>query len=618
MEKQPKFTVQKLKDSTRHLPPALRLVWQADRRSVVALLFITVVSSVIPVGQALMAQWIVDSVLAAAESRLATSEGLWRISPFLAGEFVLLFSGLLLTQWRRYVSELLNQRLSQAVATRIMTSAAELDIHYFEDAAFLDKLQSARQETKFRAMALVNAGFLLVQNVLTLLSFVMPMLIFSPWIALVLFGSALPAFVAQTYYSHLSFRLHTWRAPEGRRMYYYEHLMTSDSSAKEIRVFRLAKWFIDRHRELFERVFKEDQRLAMKKSMASVFWGTVSTLSFYGCFGWIILQAIARAISLGQMTFYLTSFKQLQGTFIGLFENVNSIYESGLFMQNLFAVLEAPRAAGRELRDSSAGFRYDVSRGIEFRNVSFRYPGSYPGRYPGQSGWALKDFSLTVKPGQTIALVGENGSGKSTLIKLLTRLYEPTEGGIVLFGQPLERFPPEELYELFGAIFQDFVHYQTTLRENVGFGAIDAHEDRLRLESAVHRGGATDVVNQLPEGWETMLGGWFQKGRQLSGGQWQRVALSRAFMRNAEILILDEPTSSLDAANEQAIFSRLQDMAKGKIVFLVSHRFSTVRTADQVIVLHAGQVVESGTHDELMLKRGSYSRLFELQAEGYR
>ena len=520
-------------DALRHLRPALALVWQADPAAFSALALVTALSSVIPVGQAAFGRWIVDSVLSSATQALEPALGFRRVSPFLAGEIGLILLGLVLTQYRRYISEVLNQKLSQSVAIKIMESASNLSITHFEDSAFLDKLQSARQETKFRAMGLVNAAFLLVQNALTLASFAVPIIIFNPWVALLLFGSTLPAFVAQTYYSRLSFRLHSWRAPEGRKMGYYEMLLSGDMAAKEVRIFGLARALIQRHAELFERVFLEDKKLAGRKSLASVFWGLVSTLSFYACYAWIIFKAVARSITLGQMTFYLASFRQLQGTFSGLFENVNSVYENGLFMQNLFAVLEAPRRPSRGESD----LPLDRSRGIEFRAVSFRYPGN--------EAWALRDFSLQVKPGETIALVGENGSGKTTLIKLLTRLYDPSGGEIILFGQPLALIPEAQLYSLFGAIFQDFVHYQASARDNVGFGAIDSLANESRLLKAASRGGAKEFVEEFPEGWNTMLGGWFQKGRQLSGGQWQRVALSRAFMREAEILILDEPTSAL-------------------------------------------------------------------------
>ena len=611
MEKRPKISRQSIRDASRHLKPAIGLVWRADHKAFLTLLLITLVSSILPVGHTLMGRWIIDSVLAAANSDLSVRDGIKIVSPYVAAELALMLMGMALVQYRRYATEVLNQKLSYSVSSQIMEKAAQLDIHYFEDAAFLDKLQSARQETKYRAMGLISEGFFLIQNSLTLISFVTPIIIFNPWIALILFGSTLPAFVAQTYYSRMTFRLHSWHMPEGRKMTYYEHLLTSDSAAKEIRVFQLARSLMSRHSDLFRQVFKEDQKLAFRKSFASVLWGALSSLSFYACYAWIIFKTIARALSLGQMTFYLASFRQLQGTFVGLFQNINSMFEHGLFMQNLFAVLNVPTSDPmREKGELPLNLKLDFSAGIEFRNVSFRYPT--------QQTWALRNFNLKVGAGQTIAFVGENGSGKTTLIKLLTRLYEPTEGEIYLFGQPLSYLPKEEFYKHFGVIFQDFVQYQSTVRDNVGFGAVNDMADEKRFSNAVQQGGADELVSSLPEGWETVLGGWFRKGRQLSGGQWQRIALSRAFMRDAQILILDEPTSAMDADKEMAIFSQLKDRAFGKTVFLVSHRFGTVRMADQIIFLKQGVVSESGNHADLMLAQGQYSRLFELQAEGYR
>ena len=608
MKKKQPFSWKRLQESTQYLKPAVGLVWRADRWAFSLLAVITMTSSVLPIGQAVMGRWIVDSVLTASTVELGRWDGFVKVAPFLVGELFLILLGLVFAQLRKYTTEILNQKLSQSVAIRIMGSASRLEIQYFEDSAFLDKLQSARQETKFRAMGLVNAGFFCIQNLLTLISFAAPIFLLNPWMALILFFSTLPAFVAQTYYSRLSFRLHSWRAPEGRKMAYYEHLLTNDAAAKEIRIFQLAKSFIARHSELFVKVFNEDKKFAVRKSFASLFWGAVSSLSFYACYAWIILQAIARALTLGQMTFYLAAFRQLQGTFSGLFDNINSIYENGLFMQNLFAVLEMP--VRPEIQAGASAFEFDLSAGIDFQNVSFQYPN--------QTVWALKDFNLRVLPGQTIALVGENGSGKTTLIKLLTRLYTPTSGQILLFGRNLSDYPDEALYSLFSAIFQDFVHYQASARDNVGFGAIDSLDDLPRFERAAYQGGTDEIARRLPDGWETILGGWFNKGQQLSGGQWQRVALSRAFIREAEILILDEPTSALDAENEQNVFNRLKEMANGKVSFLVSHRFSTVRMADQIIVLRQGIIAEMGTHASLMNAHGVYARLFELQAQGYR
>jgi len=381
-----------------------------------------------------------------------------------------------------------------------------------------------------------------------------------------------------------------------------------DSSAKEIQLFGLGGSLMARYAELFWKVFREDEKLAWRRSWASLAWGVLATLSYYGCYAWIVFRTLASAITLGSMTLYLSIFRQSQATFSGLFENVGKLYENGLFMENLFSFLDLPELADR--KPSGPVKALDPTRGIEIKDVSFTYPG--------QTTPALLNLTLTIHPGEKVALVGENGSGKTTLIKLLTRLYEPSQGEILYQGRDLRDWPIDELRQKIGVIFQDFVKYQLSVRENVGFGAVDHLEDQASLDRAANQGGMEEMIQSLSEGWDTTLGGWFQKGRELSGGQWQKIALSRAFMRNGEVIVLDEPTSALDAEKEYEIFRRFKDLTAGKIAFLISHRFSTVRMADRIVVLHGGKIEESGNHAELLARRGTYARLFEMQAEGYR
>jgi ATP-binding cassette, subfamily B, bacterial len=432
---------------------------------------------------------------------------------------------------------------------------------------------------------------------------------FSPWVALLLFGAALPAFIAQTYYSELNFRLQTWKAPESRRMSYFEHLLTVDSSAKEVKLFGLGEPLLARYAELFWKVFNEDSRLAWRRSLASLLWGLLGTLSYYLCYAWVVFRTLAGRIGIGSMTMYIAIFRQSQGTFAGIFENLSQLFENSLFMENLFSFLDLPENKMRVHADASLP-PLDPTKGIEIRNVSFRYPG--------QKEWALRELTLTVRPGEKMALVGENGSGKTTLMKLLTRLYEPDEGDIFYQGRNLKDWPMEEIHRRIGVIFQDFVRYQLTVRENVGFGSIEDLENQERLEQAARKGGLQELLEMLSEGWNTTLGGWFQKGRELSGGQWQKIALSRAFMREGEVIVLDEPTSALDAEREYEVFRRFKELTAGKIAFLISHRFSTVRMADHIVVLNKGRIEEHGSHDDLLAREGTYARLFELQASGYR
>ncbi len=587
---------------------ALEFVWLADPRSTLAMAGLTLLSGLLPVAQAWIAKLIIDSVTHAISTHQIPREAFFGLAPYLYLEFGLFLVGALIAQFRRLLDEILDHKIGFLINSRIIRKALRLELHYFENAEFYDKMQNARRQSEYRAMAIVTAIFQLVQSVITLGSFLALLLSFSPWVALLLFGTALPAFLAQNRYSELNFRLQNWKAPETRRMGYYEHLLTVDSSAKEIQTFSLGEPLLARYGELFWKVFREDTRLAWKRSWSSLGWGLLGTASYYACSAWVVFRTLAAEIGLGSMTLYLAIFRQSQGTFTGLFDSLSRLYENSLFMENLFNFLDLPEVENRV--NTSNLSPLEPARGIEVRGVSFRYAG--------QESWALRDVTLTILPGEKVALVGENGSGKTTLIKLLTRLYEPTAGEILYQGRNLKDWPLDELRRKIGVIFQDFVKYQLTVRENVGFGSVDELGDLARLNRASAKGGLDELIASFSEGWETTLGGWFQKGRELSGGQWQKVALSRAFMRDGEVIVLDEPTSALDAEKEYEIFRRFKQLTEGKIAFLISHRFSTVRMADRIVVLKHGKIEEQGSHTELVAQTGSYARLFEMQAEGYR
>jgi ATP-binding cassette, subfamily B, bacterial len=587
---------------------AMTFVWMADRRGTLGMSVLTLVSGLLPAGQAWVAKLIIDSIMQSLATQQKPLAAFWEIFPFLLIEFGLIFAGSIVTQLRRLLDEIIDHKIGFLINTKIIRKALRLELHYFENAEFYDKMQTARQQSEYRAMAIVRSLFLLAANIVTLTSFLALLLSFSPWVALLLFGATLPAFVAQTRYSKLNFRLQSWKAPETRRMTYFEHLLTVDSSAKEIKLFGLGEPLLTRHSDLFWKVFREDAKLAWRRSWASLLWGLLGTLSYYACYAWVILRTLMGAIGLGSMTMYIAIFRQSQGTFAGLFENLSQLYENGLFMENLFNFLDLPEVQERSTGKTLAPL--DPQKGIEVKDVSFQYQG--------RDEWALRHLTLNIQPGEKIALVGENGSGKTTLIKLLTRLYDPTEGDIFYQGRNLKDWNLDELRKNIGVIFQDFVHYQLTLRENVGFGSVDEIENQTRLNQAAERGGMEEMIMTMKEGWETTLGGWFQKGRELSGGQWQKVALSRAFMREGEVIILDEPTSALDAEKEYEVFKRFKELTTGKMALLISHRFSTVRMADKIIVLKNGLIEEQGSHAQLLELAGTYARLFEMQAEGYR
>ncbi|NWG22674.1 MAG: ABC transporter ATP-binding protein [Chloroflexi bacterium] len=591
-----------------NIPAAFRLVWQADRRVTIIMALLTLVAAALPAAQAWAGALIVDSVVASFTDRVDPLLGLERALPYLGFELGLLLTGSAVSQIRSFYEHILNARLGHTINVDIIRKALSLDLQYFEDPGFYDKLQNARREADFRALGIINGSYNVVQNLLTLLSFATLLLAFSPLITLVLFGATIPAFVAQGKYSNLYFRLLTWRAPEFRRMQYLEHVLTVDSSVKEVKLFSLGEPLLKRYSDTFWTFFREDADLARRRSLISLGWGLVATLSYYGAYAWIVFATIAGTITLGGMTLYLALFRQSQGSFQSLFTSIARLYENGLFMDNLFSFLSLEPQMARSPHPAAVPVR--LQRGLEFRHVSFRYPG--------RDDWALRDVNLTIAPGEKLALVGPNGAGKTTLIKLLTRLYDPVEGQILLDGVDLRDYEPEELRRRIGVIFQDFVKYQLTARENVGFGQIDRLDDAPRVADAAERGGADEVVAELPHGMDTMLGRWFSEGFELSGGQWQKIALSRAFMRDGEVLVLDEPTAALDAEREYEIFQRFRELTEGKIAVLISHRFSTVRMADRIAVIEGGRIAELGSHAELVALGGTYARLFEMQAEGYR
>lgn len=602
----------------KNVPRALKMVWEAHTWGFVGMVVVTLISALLPATQAWVGKLIVDAVVQQLEAQAQTVpnslsqvvEVLRPALPYLLIEFGLIALSSIISQLRRLLDHILNAKLSNDINTSIIRKALSLELYYFEDATFYDKLQNARREANFRVLSIVNTGFLLIQNIITLISFAVLLLAFSPLITLLLFGASVPAFLAQMRYSQLTFRLLSWRAPEARRMNYFEWLLTVDHSAKEVKLFGLGESLLKQYQHYFWKFYKEDTKLAVSRSGISVIWGLVSSLSFYIAYAWIIVRTITRTITIGDMTLYLSLCRQAQGLFQGVFGNINQLYESGLFLDNLFGYLALQPNSALPGGKSNVRIPKPIRHGIEFRNVSFKYHGS--------DKYALRGVNLHIAPGEKIALVGVNGAGKTTMIKLMTRLYEPTEGQILLDGVDLRAYDEDDLRDNMGVIFQDFVEYQTTVRDNIGYGQIKAIEDIPRILSAAERGGADEVAESLPKQYDTMLGRWFEKGSELSGGQWQKIALARAFMRDGAVLVLDEPTAALDAEKEYEIFQRFRELTEGKIAVLISHRFSTVRMADRIAVIENGAISELGSHEDLMRLNGTYARLFNMQAEGYR
>ncbi|MET0501256.1 MAG: ABC transporter ATP-binding protein [Candidatus Binatia bacterium] len=596
-----------VRHSFSHTPEAIRLVWQTNRWATLGLGVLTLAGALLPASQAWVGKLIVDGVVAAIQGG-AEPEQVRRVFVYLIIELGLFLLSTALNHARRLIQQLIQLQLANRIRGEIIRKALGLDLAFFEHPDFYDRLQNARRESGYKPVDLINDTFLIVQNTITLVSFAVLLLRFSPWLVVVLLLTSIPAFIAETRFAEEGFRLLTYRAPETRQINYLSRLLTEDTSAKEIKLFNLGETLLARYMALFAKFFQEDKALALKRAAAGFGLGLVATLGFYGSYAWIVWHTVQGKISLGDMTLYLTIFRQGQSTFQGILSGLGNIYENNLFMTNLFDFLGLKPQMVVATGNQTLPVR--LCRGVEFRGVGFCYPES--------DEWALRDVDFSIRPGEKIALVGPNGAGKTTLIKLLTRLYDPTEGVVLIDGIDIRELDPLELRQRIGVIFQDFVRYHVPAKENIGFGQVDKLDEMAQIIDAARKSGAHPVIENLPEGYETMLGRWFHGGHELSVGQWQKIALARAFMRDAEILVLDEPTASLDAETEYEIFRRFQELTEGKMAILISHRFSTVRMADRIIVIQGGQIEEIGSHDELLQREGIYAHLFGLQAEGYR
>ena len=590
-----------------YTPRAFRLVWETSPWATIGLAFLTLGGALLPAAQGWVGKLIVDAVVLAIQSQ-AEPEKIRTVFFLLILELGLFLSSTLISQARGLLQQILQLALGNKINGEVIRKALTLDLSFFENPDFYDRLQNARRQADRRPVELIDDSFMIVQNAITVVSFAVLLYRFSPWVVVILLVTTIPAFVAEARYSQEAFRLLTWRAPETRRLNYLSRLLTEDSSVKEVKLFNLGESLLQRYLTLFEKFFREDKSLAVRRTLAGFALGLVATVGFYSSYAWIVWETVQSKITLGDMTLYLTIFRQGQTTFQRILSSVSGIYENNLFMANLFDFLalkpEMP-LLGRPVAMSAP-----LRQGIEFRGVWFRYAGS--------EAWALREFDLHIRPEEKIALVGANGAGKTTLVKLLTRLYDPSQGQILIDGTDIREIDPVSLRQKIGVIFQDFVRYQLLAKENVGVGQIEALEDLDRIMEAARKSGAHPVIEKLPQGYQTMLGRWFNKGLELSLGEWQKIALGRAFMRDADVLVLDEPTSSLDAQTEYEIFQRFKELTAGKIALLISHRFSTVRMADRIAVIHEGRLAELGSHEELLKQGGIYAKLFALQAEGYR
>ena len=586
---------------------AIRIVWQTSRGLTIAMALATLVAGLLPAAIAWVGQLIVDSVVTAIqadgiEQEQATSDVI-RYVIWEAG-LVILMTGA--QKINTVCQSILRALLGNEINVMILEKALTLELAHFEDSEYYDKLVRARREASSRPLSLVIGTFDFSRDSISLVSYGFLLFQFSPWAVLVLGLAGVPAFIAEAKYSGEAFRNHRRRSAERRMQMYLEMVLTREDGVKEVKLLNLGQNFLKRYVDIFRNIYREDRNLVLRRGFWGYVLGLIASIAFYGAYGWVALAAVAGAITIGQMTMYIAVFRQGQSAVTGCLTAINGMYEDNLYLSNLVEYLEheVPEASGGRVEGPAP------ADGIRFENVSFAYPGA--------TEPALHEVNLHIRPGESLAIVGENGSGKTTLIKLLTRLYTPTGGRILFEGLDLQEWDVDALRRKISVIFQDFARYQLKVGENIGVGDIADMDNRPRVEQASEQGMSADFIRQMPADFDTQLGTWFKDGKELSGGQWQKIALSRAFMRDqADVLILDEPTAAMDAKAEADVFAHFRELTAGRISIIISHRFSTVRIADQIIVLEHGEIRERGDHDSLLALGGQYAKLFRLQARGY-
>ena len=588
----------------RNVPPLLRMVWETSPSLCICTLLLRGMAALFPLATLWISKLIIDLVVKAIRGQAIDRTLIWKL---LILELLLAVGSDTLGRFISLVDSLLGDRFTNHISIRLMEHANSLDLVSFEDPVFYDKMERARRQTTARLGMLAGlAG--MAQQFVTLLSLLSAVIVFSPWLLLLLIGATIPVFFGETRFAMLNYSMLYRYTPERRELDYLRYLGASDESAKEAKIFGLGNYLVERSRRLFERFYAENRHLAIHRAIHGTLLNLIPTGAYYAAYAFILVRALAGALTVGDLTLMVGAFSRARSIMEGLVSGLVGVSEQALFIKDLFdffetnpTIVSAPDAlpAPRPIRF-----------GFEFQNVSFAYRGADRN--------VLSGVDFRFYPGEKIALVGENGAGKTTLVKLLARLYDPTAGRILLDGIDLREYSVEELRREIGVIFQDYMRYDFRAAENIGVGRIEELQNEARVQTSATKSLAAEVIESLPERYQQMLGRRFEGGLDLSTGQWQKIALARAYMRDAQILILDEPTASLDARAEFQVYQRFVDLTAGKMAILISHRFSTVRMADRILVLEAGRIVEQGSHSDLVELGGKYAELFELQAAGYR
>lgn len=593
-----------IKSFIRSVVQTVQLVWTTNPLLTFFLAVFAVFLGLLPAAIAYVGKWILDGVIAVIN--VDSRENLRFVYQMLALEAGLAILLMGLKRGNRLVQTLLRAQLGHKVNELILAKSLRLTLVQFENSELYDKITQARRGASTRPLSLILQVFQFFQETISLAAYSVLLFRFSPFALVFLALSSLPNFITETKFSQEAFRLFKWHSPEGREQLYLETLIAREDHVKEVKLFGLGPLFLNRYIDIFKKVYKEDKWLNMRRAFWGYVFSLISTLTFYGIYAWIILSTVRGMLTIGDMSMYLVVFQQGQGSIQQVLSAIGGMYEDKLYLDNLEEFLNEPESSVHGV--ITAGAR--PGDGIRFENVSFTYPG---GTTP-----ALDSITLHIKPGEKLAIVGVNGSGKSTLMKLLAGLYEPDKGRVLLDGVDLKEWSPEALHSRLAIIFQDFVQYQFSVGENIGAGDISRLSDKSAWQEAALKADAHTFIKDLPVTYDTQLGRWFKDGRELSVGQWQKIALSRAFFRkSADIIILDEPTASMDPQAEFDIFERIMAETHGKILLLISHRFSNVRMADRIIVLSKGKLIEEGSHSELLKLNGVYTQWFSVQAKGY-